>query len=205
MLLSRLGFPVLRFDYYGTGDSAGATDEADLAQWKDDLLTAVDELKEVGAVRQISLVGLRLGATLAAMAAQDLRGVRKVVLWDPVVRGKPYVEEVTDDHRERVRFLDRDTAIDGVDPSEVPITEAMRAGLEEVDLTAIHLDPRNQVLLVAGERLPEYEQLEAHLREHNVGLVSQFISSQRIWEAKMLDCNELVPARVLQCIVSWLS
>ena len=56
--LSGIGFHVLRFDYYGTGDSAGDADEGDLRQWHDDLSAAVDELKDTAAIQMVSLIGL---------------------------------------------------------------------------------------------------------------------------------------------------
>ena len=45
----------LRFDYTATGDSAGDDAEGDLASWQQNILSAAEEL-----------IGLRLGATLAA-------------------------------------------------------------------------------------------------------------------------------------------
>ena len=63
------GFHVLRFDYFGTGDSYGDTGEGDIASWCEDIETAIDELREMTAVAQVSLVGLRLGANLAVQVA----------------------------------------------------------------------------------------------------------------------------------------
>ena len=62
MLLARRGFHVLRFDWFGTGDSAGAGEEGSIARWLEDARTAIDELKDTAGVTRVSLVGLRLGA-----------------------------------------------------------------------------------------------------------------------------------------------
>src|SRR5947207_597585 len=62
------GFPVLRFDYRGTGDSAGDEREpARVAGWLGDIARAVEELRARAGVSRVSLVGLRAGATLAAV------------------------------------------------------------------------------------------------------------------------------------------
>ena len=60
--LAREGFHVLRFDYYGTGDSAGDYHESNIGQWLADIHEAADELKDRADVRDISVVGLQCGA-----------------------------------------------------------------------------------------------------------------------------------------------
>jgi pimeloyl-ACP methyl ester carboxylesterase len=93
--LSAAGLHVLRFDYSGTGDSAGASEVASLEQWRRDVLAALDELRDVSGVRRVSVVGLRLGATLAAQASAELRDL---VLWEPVTSGPAYLQELRRAH-----------------------------------------------------------------------------------------------------------
>lgn len=91
--LSSAGFAVLRFDYLGTGDSAReqGSDSA-----LDDYLSSIDEavayLRRSG-VGDISLLGLRMGALLAASAAPGLDGLRSMILWDPVLEGRRYLRQ----------------------------------------------------------------------------------------------------------------
>src|SRR3954467_9063204 len=61
--LAGTGYHVLRFDYYGTGDSAGDFEETDQQQWLGDIDAAVTEIKDLGQVSRVVLVGLRFGAT----------------------------------------------------------------------------------------------------------------------------------------------
>src|SRR4051812_49516631 len=68
--LSRAGLHVLRFDYYGTGDSAGELEEGTLSGWEGDIRTALEELAETSQSRALSLVGLGLGGALAARVAR---------------------------------------------------------------------------------------------------------------------------------------
>jgi uncharacterized protein len=83
--LVRAGFHVLRFDYFGTGDSYGDTGEGDLASWCEDIETAIEELKEITGATRVDLAGLRLGANLSArVAAHRLKEIRKLVLWEPL-------------------------------------------------------------------------------------------------------------------------
>src|SRR5829696_10582760 len=63
--LARLGFPVLRFDYSGTGDSFGDGSTATFAAWQADLSAGLDEVMRRARVSRIALIGLRLGGTIA--------------------------------------------------------------------------------------------------------------------------------------------
>jgi pimeloyl-ACP methyl ester carboxylesterase len=60
---------VLRFDFRGCGDSEGDEAVAGTDAWRDDIGTAVEELKRRAGAARVALAGLRLGGTLAAQAA----------------------------------------------------------------------------------------------------------------------------------------
>ena len=86
-LLSRAGFHVLRFDYFGTGDSMGEDEEVSTAQWKSDVGTAIEELKDNAGIERVSVAGLRLGASLAFESASrrpDVEGAAR----SPTGRGQ---------------------------------------------------------------------------------------------------------------------
>ena len=94
--LSERGHHVLRFDYYGCGDSAGDAADTDVHQWLADITAAIDELKEIARVTRVCLVGLRLGATMAAVVAAARDDVEAVFLWDPVENGGNFLAELED-------------------------------------------------------------------------------------------------------------
>src|ERR1019366_1252320 len=89
------GFVALRFDYAGTGDSNGgfATAPSD-PQWIDNVANAVSYLRN-SRITLVSVVGMRLGATLAGLAASrhDL-GLTSMVLWDPCESVHRYLREL---------------------------------------------------------------------------------------------------------------
>lgn len=93
--LCAAGFDTLRFDYFGEGDSGGETTDADLDGWKQDIATAVAELKAMSTASRVVLLGLRLGASLAADVAPALASeIDRLVLWDPIVNGANYLTEL---------------------------------------------------------------------------------------------------------------
>ena len=102
--LSRLGFSVLRFDYYGTGDSHDDAGAATVARWQADVAAAVEELKRRSGLPRVSMVGLRFGATLAWLECLQRKDVDLLAAWEPVVSGAAYLDQLR--HLEREWLTD---------------------------------------------------------------------------------------------------
>ncbi len=83
------GFAAVRFDYYGTCDSDGLeSDEALVDSWLSSIKSVVAFVRAAGEKRVV-LVGLRMGATLAASVASALGGLEALGLarpWPPAPR-----------------------------------------------------------------------------------------------------------------------
>ncbi len=92
--LARRGFHVLRFDWSGTGDSTGNAEDFSLDDWQKDVSAAAKELRDVSGVDRVAVVGMRLGATLAALECAKSLSLAELVLWDPVVKGASYLNEL---------------------------------------------------------------------------------------------------------------
>lgn len=102
--LSAAGLHALRFDYFATGDSEGDSAEGAVDQWLVDAVSADNQLRRLSNANRVVWIGLRFGATLAAMASRNLREpLDRLVLWDPVVSGASYVEELWATHVEYMR------------------------------------------------------------------------------------------------------
>lgn len=93
--LADAGYPVLRFDYRGNGDSDEEFSDCSVVSLLADIASSVTELRRITGVPQVSLLGLRSGATLAALAAEaDPGSTARLVLWAPVVDGARYMQEL---------------------------------------------------------------------------------------------------------------
>ena len=92
--LAGLGRAVLRFDCMGIGDSSGRFDESSLSTMLADVDAAVREVRQRTGQTKVALLGLRLGATVAALAAERLDELDRLVLWAPIVDGARYMQEL---------------------------------------------------------------------------------------------------------------
>ncbi|SAK67918.1 alpha/beta hydrolase [Caballeronia temeraria] len=93
--LSARGISVLRFDYRGTGDSAGVDLAPDQFQSSvDDVNAAVDWLKSSAGIEHVTLCGFRVGAAFALTAALR-QTVDELVLLAPVASGRVYMRELS--------------------------------------------------------------------------------------------------------------
>lgn len=92
--LAAAGLATLRFDLHGTADSLGCADDpARLARWIADTHGAVDWLKVNGGFAEVALVGLRLGALIAARVAAERGDVARLGLMAPPSSGKAWIRE----------------------------------------------------------------------------------------------------------------
>jgi amino acid adenylation domain-containing protein len=92
--LSEAGFDVLRFDYFGVGDSAGEPQQATAARWTADVEAALEYLGSRSRAARTALVGMRIGAVLAGRVSATRNDIDELVLWEPVIDGKTYAAEL---------------------------------------------------------------------------------------------------------------
>lgn len=91
--LASNGYHVLRFDYYATGDSSGDSQDVTISQCIKNIELACDEIKTMSANRKVTLVGFRIGAALAAIISKNYK-ISRLVLWDPVIFGESYLNNL---------------------------------------------------------------------------------------------------------------
>jgi pimeloyl-ACP methyl ester carboxylesterase len=211
-LLSAAGNHVFRFDYFGTGDSAGEMQDADLAGWEQDIETAMQELMDTTGATKVSLAGLRIGGTLAArVAIRKPRLVDSLVLWDPVIAGEEHLSELTHSEAQQPRGgrnnLPRPAERGG--GHEVlgfPLTQRLQDGIRAIDLTALAPSLPARTLVVSSHDVPSHAGFREALARHPGGAVPfEHVDSLYAW----LQYQDLgagaIPTSVLDRIVRFYS
>lgn len=88
--LAARGIPALRFDYRGSGDSAGDSLALDWQHCLDDIRSAAAELRVRSGCAMVAGFGAQVGGALA-LAAASTAGFAQLILWDPVLDGALHV------------------------------------------------------------------------------------------------------------------
>ncbi len=202
--LAHSGIPTLRFDWHGTGDSTGLDEDPDRwTVWSDNLRDAVELVKRQFGVRRVSVVGLRLGATLAA-ASLTSNQIEHLVLWAPVVNGKTYVREMTAiDRTSEIAPQNRPGEACDLEPSGFVLSDETAKAVAQINL--LHAQPmRCPTLIVSREDLAaaDGKLYEAYLA---AGIVTDHTTFAGYPEMMISPHKGEVPHRAIESIVRWLS
>lgn len=119
--LAGAGIDCVRFDYPGTGLSAGTTEDLTLARAADALRAAVAYCHQLGATR-VDLLGFRFGGYLAVTLANSIAPSR-LVLWEPILDLAAYFDELL-----RVEMSNQMVSLGRVRRTREQLVDLLRAG-----------------------------------------------------------------------------
>ncbi len=208
--LATAGFPVLRFDYRGCGDSGGDCDSGDIDRWLSDIALAISEIRGRSRISKICLVGLRLGATLSTMTAISRGDIDSLVLWDPVTSGESYLKELAELHKQMLQYAHVLTDADwekenGSEILGFPMTEQLQAGIEKIDLLDMKRKPVDHLLLLESNDKAKQAALNTHLIRLGATVKHLHQPNPQLWVWEEAFGKIQVPYQMLQSIVSWIS
>ena len=193
--LAASGVAALRFDYRGTGDSSGETNH--VTGLVEDVAAAVRFVRDCGAP-SVALVGLRVGATLAAKAA-EAQPVDALVLWD-LCSGRSFLRE-----QRALKLLSVGPSVDAPDGAVELLGMVLPKGLAD-ELRATALQPSEaprarRTLLIERPERPRDERLHRALEgEHLECLATE-------GQHEFIDVEpgySEPPERVMKDLVTWL-
>lgn len=141
------GYPTLRFDYPGTGNSCEPASDALWSEWQASVHAAADWARRESGAERVVLCGFRLGATLAAACAGQRTDLAGLVLLAPVLRGRSYIRQL---RIEAELQSVETTAEGGLELQEFRLSAATVADIEQADLRRMKL-PAGTAVLVHAE------------------------------------------------------
>lgn len=207
--LASRGIDVLRFDYYGSGDSAGDAAEASLERWVADVCTAAAELRRTWGAEELVLVGLRLGAAMALAAAPRLRDATAIVLWEPIDEGRQHLAELLDSQarweRRKEWFDARSdrTAWNGTqDLLGFPATPAFLDELRAFKAWTGAAGGVRRALMVEGTSREATLRLGQSLAAAGIEVSHEVVPDARVWNV-LERSSALIPRATLERVVSW--
>ena len=197
--LARAGVPALRFDYHGSGDSPGSEDDADrMGHWRASVVCAARHARELSGCKHVCLIGVRLGATLAALAFAET-GAGRLVLWNPVVKGRAYAREL-----QAIAMTAEDSGgagEHGLESAGFGISGETLAALKAIDLTQARFPSEARVLVIARDDMAADRTLPEHLARAGVAHDCMALPG---WNGMMADHQfSVVPDAALERIVGW--
>ena len=197
--LSRQGVPSLRFDYFGTGDSPGEDGSGHLTRWRQDILLADVHLRQLSGCRTTIWMGLRLGATLALQAAEligDLPQPRRIILWEPVLDGKQYLEHLArmNEFWTRQRNVTSETL-------GFALTTRIRRHLEAIRPDGLPLPAGSALDLLGTKALPGRGAFIGHCRKHDAPLDDILLESTVEWTSNTALDSQWVPDEAIAILL----
>lgn len=167
MEAAQAGIAALRFDYDGTGDSAGDDLEPQRVQaWVQSTRHAADALLKHAGVDRVAFVGIRLGAAIATLAAEGRPDIESIVAIAPTVNLNAYVRELrmlqlAMDAR---RAVVRENISGVVEACGFLLSEETRTHMRSVDLSRATAAPAPRVLIFDRAGLPGNDDWADQLR-----------------------------------------
>ena len=210
--LAAAGVSTLRFDWYGSGDSAGGSDELTLKGMLEDLVAARTEMSADDA----SSSGYRLfalrGAALPLLAYVRSQGVpARIVLWDPVLVGDDLVAEWRQQHAWQLtaagRFPRGGAAPEPDELLGFDVDVELLGRLARLDALRMELPAGSEVLLATWDFLPSHRQFVESQQQMGVRVdVVTLDPEDRVdWQDPHAFELQAFPRRSVSRLATWLA
>ena len=154
---------------------------------------------------RICLLGMRLGATLAASVAKNRKDVDALVLWDPVFEGCEYLDELEKEHTKWLRIRTRTRAFPETD---IETREGTRLppNLEQqiaaLDLPAAMKSMRQEILLIITQQLLSHSALASG--GSPTRLTIEHVADRVPWHFDTLEFGGPLPKIAISRILDWI-
>jgi len=209
--LSEKGFHVLRFDYYGTGESDGGAEDLSFDGMVGDIENAIREIKVGTQVDNIYLIGLRLGAALALKASTDTR-VNAIVMWSPILNGESYLKEL-----KNINSFYNHNWLNGTIEKQLQnkdnsfeslgflVSKSLHRDIINIDLFKEKLD-KNIKMLMLDTTNSDAKKFYKWFLDTSYHITAMSIQNERFWLKNENEMEKsLIPIKDIDSIISWIN
>ena len=207
--LAAAGYPTLRIDLPGTGDSSGTPSDAGLVDaWVASVTEAAAWLRAQPGVSRVAVIGLGIGGLIAGAAIDRGAPVDELVLWAAPTRGNSFVRE----QRAFGAMQDTRVGLEGA-PEGLPdgwlevggflLSAATIDAIEGLDLRDLSAHGLRRVLVLDRDGMGRSPELEANLERQGVAVAA---SPGNGWKAMVFHPERYeAPLDVFRRIEGWLA
>ncbi len=182
--LASRGISCLRFDYMGHGDSEGGFEDATVKTRLSDIQCAVKYFKKKTGIEKVGLLGVRFGATLAALLCKSDSDINPLILISPIIDGRAYIKQCLRSNiatqtvlfkkiiQDRKQLISDLMAGQMINIDGYLLTKIMYETIEAISLIEISLSLRDILLIQISKRAKQpidkiIKKLEEHYKEDN--------------------------------------
>ncbi|MCD7962095.1 MAG: alpha/beta hydrolase [Rikenellaceae bacterium] len=192
------GIHVMRFDYYGAGDSLGDENEQTVHGFEDDIKAVMENFKEGCSLDRIVLIGARFGDYLALKVGLEC-GADQVICWCPVTNGKKYLKELKYKYREWLNgsfVKDKKTPAAGMESFGFHYCVELVRQIKKISVFCEMTNSGTGILL-----LDEY----FHPAFHPANCSYKKIVNRNFWVKQGSDREtKLIPVQEIEYILEWM-
>lgn len=203
---ARKGISAMRFDYYATGDSAGHCEELSLFRMRLDIQQAIKHCCDKTGVEKLTVVGVRLGATLAAQLAGTSSEIDSLVLYAPVFDGEVLLAEWQRDQRAFYAGFSHQLRQPGL--GEVlgfPVTENFKNELSQKFTPEVSGPALKRVLILIDAADSDSALLNGWVgmfKHQGVEVTVEIVEDIAIWQREPMEA--VVPIKTIRRIGKWI-
>lgn len=210
--LAGCGYPTLRIDLPGTGDSAGSLeDPGRLAAWTRAVGSAASWLSATTGRPRTAAIGIGVGGLLSICAVADGAPIDELVLWAVPSRGRAFIRELRAFGKmEASRFaapsgLEQDAPPDGsTSAGGFLLSPETTAELEALDITNLSFPPGrvSRAILLERDGIGVDTRLRRHLEESGAAVT---VAPGNGYTAMMAEPQDAIaPTGVFTAVEAWL-
>ena len=204
--IAAAGYPCLRFDYPGTGNSLGsASDMRSVEQWVEAIHHAADFLRFKTGVRRFVFIGQSLGAALAVAAARTRADIVGLQLIAPIIKGRAYARELAATAAlvaQRIGIEHQATADEALSVVGFPMSKPMLDSLKLLDL--MKFDRIGSIDIKIFDQLDRKvaAELSEHLKKIGANATIEAIASYHLMisDATTIQPLPVEPERIVEAL-----